>query len=89
MSIHLIIYDSGNGTDWNGVISGQSLFLTITFPSFQTYSPKQTWQTQIRLLHLIRIGNIFHPEQKVQSDQGLHSLPFCLHSLEAFFFRYN
>ena len=39
--------------------------------SFRTDMPRQTVQTQIRLL------------LEEQSDQGLHFLPFCLHRLDS------
>ena len=45
--------------------------LTLMILSFQTDMPRQTVQTQIRLL------------LEEQSDQGLHCLPFCLHRLDS------
>ena len=44
---------------------------TVMILSFRTDMPGQTVQTQIRLL------------LEEQSDQGLHCLPFRLHSLDS------
>ena len=45
--------------------------VTVIFLSFRTARPEQTVQTQIRLL------------LEEQSDQGLHSLQFPVHLLDA------
>ena len=47
------------------------IIFTVMILSFWTDMPRQTVQTQIRLL----------PEE--QSDQGLHCLPFRLHRLDS------
>ena len=48
-----------------------TILTTVMILSFRTDMPGQTVQTQIRLL------------LEEQSDQGLHCLPFRLHSLDS------
>ena len=51
-----------------------NLIITVMILSFRTDRSEQTVQTQVRLL------------LEVQSDQGLHCLPFRLHRLDSFLY---